>query len=197
MNEQIDYMPKGLRIFGKILKWTFISVCIAAFLWLCLRVIWQRGPASVRNYYMTHAAFKLSEGKPHVFERNVYNTTELDKPFHVTKVVTTRETSGLQIAVYFNVNSNPSVDSNSFEFRLISDKTDGSLNPVAVVRAGTVMYRHFRVIFENVDFSEEKLVLEISYNGEKYDSCVAYLNDGYEREISLGASEREVRNEIE
>ncbi|MBR5767448.1 MAG: hypothetical protein IKX86_02055 [Clostridia bacterium] len=197
MNEQIDYVPKGLRIFGKILKWIFISACVAVFLWLCLRVIWQKGPSSVRNYYMTQSAYDASEGRPHVYERNVYNTTELEKPFHATKVVTTKETSGLQIAVYFNVNSVPSADPGKFSFRLVSDDKNETALPVAVVTANAVMYRHFRIVFENVDLSADKLILEILYDGELFDSCVALLNDGYEREISLGASERRIRNEAD
>ncbi len=197
MNEQkqnISLTPKGLLIAGKVIKWLFIAVCVSVFAWLCLRVIWQRGPASVRRYYMTQTASDASGGEPHVYERNVYNTTELDKPFHATRVLMTRETSGLQISVYFNANSHPELDDGKISFVLASDEGQ-KLEPVALVSASAVMYRHFRVVFEGVDPDSEEMTLEILHDGKKIDTCIAFLNDGFEREIRLSGAEKRVRNE--
>ena len=191
----VDYVPKWLKIIGKTVKWIFISLFVAIILWLILRSIWQRGPSSVRRYYMTQSAYDLSDGRPHVYERNVYNTTELEKPFHASRVYTTRETSGLQISVYFNVNTDKTVDPEKFEFRLVPAGGEISLLPVAVDASKVVMYRHYRVVFEGIDFSADEQILEIYYDGVRYDSITAYLNDGYEREISLSGSERKIQNE--
>ena len=192
--EAVGYVPKWLKILGNIIKWTFITICAAVISWLVLRAVWQKGPKSIRRYYMTEASYReLEDGKLTVKRLSEFNSNELGKLFYISDVFYTEETSQLQFTLRYNIYGERAggLLPDKMSFYLIGD--DRRFDGVTADYKKTAMYYHYKVVIENIDFDGvENFDVIISHNGEDIDSCRAYINGTAEENHKLSAKEKKL-----
>ena len=196
----ITVIPKWLKITAKVVKWLLIISAVAVIGWLTLCSIWQKGPKAVRRYSMTENAAK-EENK--VYTLNEYNGNELDRLFFISNIYYTKGAEQLQFTLRYNVYADGysgepiNFEPEKLSFMLTAKGTDRSYSSYYVKTTDTVMYKHYKLVFEEIDFEGvDEYDVCVIYNGRTIGSCIAWMNDNYRIDYKLGNAEKKVDTDL-
>ncbi|MBO4770471.1 MAG: hypothetical protein J5563_06800 [Clostridia bacterium] len=190
--EEIRIAPKWLRIIGKIIKWSIITVAFALIAWLSLRVIWQRGPGAYRKYAMTSAAEQeYRQNGLHIFRLEALNTNELGKLFYIDSVYYTEEERSFQFTLRYNIYAEGAAGLVPEDLRFYMADSEGNVYDKYLYNfENTAMYYHFLLVFEDVPLDD--LTVVVTNGGQRVDSCVVFRKDGNMKEYRISGSEKKV-----
>ncbi len=181
--------PKSLKTLGLIIKITLAVGLIISLGWLTLRACLQDGTAKMKKYLWTEAAIEQKKsGSLTVSRLHEFNDPELSRLFYIGRVYHTKEIGQLQFMLRYNVLSREYEDYSSgdgeFVFELVTE-ADGQevarYKKYCYITDQALMYRYYRIAFENVDLEgiDGAYVIIYYQYGEKKDigHCIVYDKD--------------------
>ncbi len=193
--------PKPLRIISKIIKITLLAGLILMLGWLTLRSCYQDGTGKVKKYMWTDATVSLAkEENIKVYRLVEYNNPELSMLFFIHRPYYTENNSQLQFMLRYNTLSKYYKELNfkegdSFEFEL----TDGNgkhYTDYCYVTDKGMMYRYYRIAFENVDVEVDNLyviIYHVSDEGRnEIGRCIVWDIEGPRDEYELTKEKKNV-----
>ncbi len=186
--------PKSLKTLGLIIKVTLAVGLIVSLGWLTLRACLQDGTSKMKKYLWTEAAIEQKEnGTLTVSRLAEYNDPELSRLFYIGRIYHTEEIGQLQFMLRYNTLSQEyrkyekdgsPVGSFSFELITETDKTETArYTEYCYITDKALMYRYYRIAFENVDLDGvdgAQVIIYYTLNEEKNEigRCIVYDKDG-------------------
>lgn len=216
----MDYMdedgikaPKGLVIFGKIIKWIFIIFVVLMLAWFAVCGRLQKGTQKVSGYVFTEKAAEMLEksGSLTVYDLLAYNDVAKDrnlteKLFFTDHVMLTKEPSQIQFMLRYNLMNGKIKEytggtDTPFVF-VLKDDRGNSYRSCLTLTDSKLIYGYYRVIFEDIDLSEaEKLSLYVYRNTdgdlpELLDISTMWYSDGPAKDHELTSSEKKTADRV-
>ncbi len=198
--------PKSLKTLGLIIKITLAVGLIVSLGWLTLRACLQDGTSKMKKYLWTEAAIEQKEnGTLTVNRLTEYNDPELSRLFYIGRIYHTKEIGQLQFMLRYNVLSREyqkyekdGSPVGSFVFELITeaDKEEvAHYTEYCYITDKALMYRYYRIAFENVDLNGvdgAQVIIYYTLNGEKSEigRCIVYDKDGASEIFKPSASKK-------
>ncbi len=181
--------PKSVKTLGLIIKITLAVGLIVSLGWLTLRACLQDGTSKMKQYIWTEAAIEQKEnGTLTVNRLTEYNDPELSRLFYIGRIYHTEEIGQLQFMLRYNVLSREYEDYASgvgeFVFELVTQadgEVKGRYTKYCYITDEAMMYRYYRIAFENVDLNGvdgAQVIIYYQY-GEKHEigRCIVYDKD--------------------
>ncbi len=185
--------PKPFRVLGLIIKITLAIGLILSLGWLSLRACLQDGTSKMKKYLWTEAAIEQKEsGTITVSRLHEFNDPELSRLFYIGRIYHTKEIGQLQFMLRYNVMSseyqkyeNDGSLVGHFVFELVTEANKEEVaryTEYCYITDKSLMYRYYRLAFENVDLTDVDGAHVIVYhvvNGEKTEigRCIVYDRD--------------------
>ncbi len=207
--------PKPFKIFGKIVKWVFISFVIIMILWFGICGIFQKGSSKVKKYIWTEETAQLykQNGKLDIWKLTAYNkpneNMELtEKLFFIDNLTYTTETSQFQFMLRYNILNeeikkfvSKSDSENPFVF-VLKDNKGNTYTEYQYIEDSALIYGYYRIVFSNIDIKKaSELSLYVYCNSGDdikqssfVDICVVWYTDGYKEEYKLSSSEKKAQD---
>lgn len=198
--------PKSLRILGLIIKITLTVGLILSLGWLSLRACLQDGTSKMKKYIWTEAAIEQKEsGALTVSRLAEFNDPELSRLFYIGRIYHTKEIGQLQFMLRYNVLSREydgfekdGIPVGSFAFELVTEAEKQEVaryTEYCYIQDKALMYRYYRIAFENVDLSGidgAQVIIYHVLNGEKTEigRCIVYDKDGASEIFKPGSSKK-------
>ena len=186
--------PKSLKTLGLIIKVTLAVGLIVSLGWLTLRACLQGGTSKMKKYIWTEAALEQKENGALTVNRLAeFNDPELSRLFYIGRIYHTKEIGQLQFMLRYNVlnreyqkyeKDGSPVGSFTFELVTESEKEEAARYvKYCYVSDEALMYRYYRIAFENVDLSGidgAQVIIYHNLNGDKKEigRCIVYDKDG-------------------
>ena len=190
--------PKSIKTLGLIIKVTLAVGLIITLGWLTLRACLQDGTSKMKDYLWTEAAIEQKENSTLTVRRLAeYNDPELSRLFYIGRIYHTKEIGQLQFMLRYNVLSreyeNYASGVGEFVFELVT-AADGvekaHYTKYCYITDAAMMYRYFRIAFENVDLDGIDGAHVIIYYecGEKHEigRCIVYDKDAGSEKFDPG-----------
>lgn len=180
--------PKSVKTLGLIIKVTLALGLILSLGWLTLRACLQDGTKKMKNYLWTEAAIEQkAEGTLTVNRLAEFNDPELSRLFYIGRIYHTEEIGQLQFMLRYNVLSREYekyAGVGEFRFALVTEadgKEVARYTKYCYITDQALMYRYYRIAFENVDLEgiDGAYVIVYYEQGEKNDigHCIVYDKD--------------------
>lgn len=196
-----EITPKPLKLLGRIIKITLVSALILMLGWLTLRACYQDGTPKMKKYMWTDSTANIAKsGDIKVYRLLEYNDPELSRLFFIDRVYYTENNSQLQFMLRYNTLSNyykelDFSEGDRFEFEL----TDGEgkhYTDYSFITDEGLMYKYFRVAFDNVDVKVDNLyviVYHVSEDGrDEIGRCIAWDIEGPREEYELKKEKKNI-----
>lgn len=199
VEENVTFKP--LKIIAKIVKILFGTALILMLGWLCLRSCYQDGTEKMKRYMWTEAAAQLYDENELKVKRLVeYNDPELGRLFFIGHIYYTEDIGQFQFMLRYNTLNELYKDladeNGNAEFRFeLTDKNGTHYTEYQYITDSALMYRYFRVAFENVDVTYvDKLYVNIILVTEEEEidvgSCIVYDKEGPSDDYKLSKAEK-------
>lgn len=217
MNE-LGLKPKKLntlKVIGKIIKWTFLSTVFFILIWVFVCGRAQKGTSLTKRYTFTEAtsSIYLKSGSLTVWDLTAYieNTQEqslIERLFFIQNINFTEENSEFQFTLRYNTKSPAAVnipyDENQEPFVFVLKDNKGNVyDEYYFLTDSSLMYRFYRIIFQNVDTSKAtELKLYVYRSGEEIeqkdfiDICTVWYSDGVRTEHKISSAEKNTLNKL-
>lgn len=190
--------PKSLKTLGLIIKVTLVVGLIVSLGWLTLRACLQDGTSKMKKYIWTEAALEQKENGALTVNRLAeFNDPELSRLFYIGRIYHTKEIGQLQFMLRYNVLSREYEDYASgvgkFVFELVTEgdgEEKGRYTKYCYITDEAMMYRYYRIAFENVDLEGvdgAQVIIYYEY-GEKHEigRCIVYDKEGASEKFNPG-----------
>ncbi len=219
MND-LNLKPKKLNILkitGKIIKWTFLALILFSMIWCFICSKAQKGTALTKRYTFTKetSALYLKSNSLTIWDLTSYieNDSEqslIERLFFIQNINFTEENSEFQFTLRYNTkNQNVANISSSNEngepfVFILKDNLGNIYNEYYFLTDSSLMYRFYRIIFQNVDTSKAtQLKLYIYRNNEEnteqknlIDICTVWYSDSNRDEHKLTSDEKKYINNL-
>lgn len=185
--------PKPLKVIGTVIKIILAVALIAMLGWLTIRSCYQDGTEKMKKYMWTEAAVEQNkQGGITVNRLSEYQDPSLSSLFYIGRIYHTEEIGQLQFMLRYNTLSQEytdMLDENGeahFVFEL-TDKNGTHFTDYQYITDSALMYRYFRVAFENVsvelyDMLYVNIYLVTSNEDICVGTCIVWDKDGGARE---------------
>ena len=190
--------PKSLKNLGLIIKITLAVGLIVSLGWLTLRACLQDGTSKMKKYLWTEAAIEQKEnGTLTVNHLAEFNDPDLSRLFYIGRIYYTEEIGQLQFMLRYNVLSREYEDYatgvGEFVFELVTQcdgEVKGRYTKYCYITDEAMMYRYYRIAFENVDLENvdgAQVIIYYEY-GEKHEigRCIVYDKDAASEKVDPG-----------
>lgn len=201
--EELLAPPKGLKIFGRILKWTFLIGLLLVIGWLSLRACYQEGTTKVKRYLWTEEAATLYEaGELTVMQIPEINEVSTERAFYLLRPYYTPALGQFQFTLRCNeynelvreILKEGGIDSFTF---VLADDEGNRYTAYEYITDSALMYRFYRIAFSGVDLTTAKELRVYIYpkGGEvafedALENCKVWNYENATREYSLTKAEK-------